>query len=238
MAVPFALSLLPVHENDFEFNIVLSMPDTGRYERILRKVLEGTHKYTLNGRERSTAFKVVETSPEAYGSYYMAQERGQLTDEGYTLVIDVGAGTFVSLVVDNDSGEVVGKFTKEKRGVIDLANIIASDRRIIELLGDAPNTDLILAGIIKGTYKYGTTKVNFESVFKEALRVWFRRISNEILSHCDGYKSKFKSALVTGGGALLVKSSLADKPFFVVAEHPLTDNCVGLYRYVVNNANG
>lgn len=235
MAIPFALSLLPVHPNNFTFDLVLSMPDTGRYERILRKLLEGTHEYELNGRERQTAFRVIGTHPEAYGSYVMASERGQLTDEGYTLVIDIGAGTYVALVVDNSSGEILAKHTKEKRGVIDLANIIANDRRIVEQLGDAPNVDLILEGIVKGNYKYGTTKVNFESVYKEALRIWFRRICNEVLSHYDSYKSKLKGALVTGGGALLVKTALADKPFFVVAEHPLTDNCVGLYKHTVNH---
>lgn len=232
LAAMFTLSLLQLAPEKSVYNLIATVPNVEQDAQRLVSELNGTHEYIYNNTPKRTTIRVLSVMNEGYGSYHLARHTGRLPKYGYTLVLDIGSGTTVALVIDNETGAILESFAENLSGVAGLVTDIQSDSRFrSELAGDAVNPAIILRGITNRTFNYGNSGVSFESVYEEHLKVWFQSILEKTLRQFYTRKSEITSYLITGGGSLLVRDKLAGKNRFVLAENPLTDNCFGIAHY-------
>lgn len=163
--------------------------------------LVGIHVYSWNDAQLTANIEKVTVLPEGYGSYQVAKQNGLVLDNGKTLLIDIGGGTYIVRLFDEDGSMVSSGSTALKQsGVIDLAKSIASDKRSIAL--GMTDFNVVLEGIRNGTHRYGMAgDATWLPYFDQHRDQWFKGIFSNILT---AYSDKLRDVtrfLLTGGGA-------------------------------------
>ena len=65
------------------------------------------------------------------GAYHYGKSQGMIPSNGYTIVIDIGGGTWLTRLVDGD-GEVIDENIMDRGGTYELATAISFDRRLTD----------------------------------------------------------------------------------------------------------
>lgn len=233
-----------------ETHIVIQVPSTlTSYQHELVKLFNGVHSWSLDGKSYTTRLVVNSVYQEGYGSWYVAKRAKMLPQVGYTLVLDIGGGTSIVSMIDNQSGEVMPNVsTYGARGVIDLVNMLRGDLDLrLDNYNDIPSVHQLFSAIENKTYRIGHTGANIKDYVNIYVPQWWKALFQETV--VNDFKPFFvrreiTKVLVTGGGAEVVRpliEAAQQKPgdvgkMFAIASDPLNDNVKGIYHDFTDKA--
>lgn len=242
--VLLVLSVLPIKQRVGDISpIVLQVPSLlNSYQHELVKELNGVHSWIMDGKQYTTRIEVQNVYQEGYGSWFMAKRSKLLPDNGYSLVLDIGGGTSIVSMIDNESGEVMPNVnTYGKRGVIGLVNMLRGDLELrLKNNNDIPSVDQLFVAIEDRTFQIGNTGASFKEQYDFHTRAWFDKLfkSNVVNDYQQFFtRRQITKILITGGGAEIVRPMIEaaqSKPgvgkLFAIANQPLLDNITGIYH--------
>ncbi len=212
---------------EFPLDLFVSTPEPARNADALREQLMGTHEFIRNDVEFRVEVESVEVEREGMGAYYYAQSQGHIPTGGYTIVIDIGGGTWLTRLVDAE-GEVIDENVMNRGGAYELAASISFDKRLTDALGTTVDPGLIMDGFRVG-HSYADTGLSWESWLDEHLDPWFKGIFQTVKAQYTPFMARVTKFLVTGGGSHLISERLAGRKLFTVMGDPQFANVRGLY---------
>lgn len=215
-----------------DVRLVVSHHSPDVYRNTLKLALTGNHSFKRNGVNITAKVTDVEVATEGQGAYWLAKESGYISETGYTVVIDIGGGSWLSTVYDAE-GDAIAHHVADKLGTYHLANQIANDARLktpLRSIGvTAPDPALILDGFRMG-HRYGETSASWSEWLDEYLESWYRGIFGTIKTQYQPHMQFVRRFVVTGGGAHLIASKVKKSSAFVVMPDPNTANVVGMLQ--------
>ncbi|XHX79347.1 MAG: ParM/StbA family protein [Stenomitos frigidus ULC029] len=218
---------------EFAIDIYASTPEPAKNEDAIRQQLLGMHEFKRNGQEYRVLVERVEVEREGMGAYHYAQRLGLIPDTGYTIVVDIGGGTWLTRLVDAE-GDVIDENVMDRGGAYELATSISFDRRLTNALGTTADPSLIMDGFRTG-HIYADTELTWQPWLEEHLDSWFKGIFQTIKAQYTPYMARVTRFLVTGGSSHLISERLAGRKLFAVMTDPQFANVRGLFP-VVNGA--
>jgi hypothetical protein len=226
--------LEPVNgSTEFALNLYASTPDPARSEDAIRQQLLGIHEFKRNGIDYRVLVERVEVEREGMGAYYYAQRMGLIPDSGYTIVVDIGGGTWLTRLVDAE-GEVIDENVMDRGGTYELATSISFDRRLTDALGTSADPSIVMDGFRTG-HTYADTGLSWSPWLEEHLEPWFKGIFQTVRAQYTPYMARVTRFLVTGGGSHLISERLQGRKLFAVMGDPQFANVRGLFP-VLNGA--
>jgi hypothetical protein len=208
-------------------NLLVSTPEPNRHRQILKDQLLGIHEFTRNEIPFEVTIERVEVEREGIGAYRSAQRMGLVADNGYTIVIDLGGGTWISRLIDAD-GEVIDENVMDRGGAYDLATSISFDKRLTNALGTTADPGIIMDGF-KFKHVYADTGNSWAEWLEEYLDPWYKNIFRMVKSQYTPFMPRVTRFLVTGGSSHLISDRFAGFPLFAVMPEPQFANVRGLY---------
>jgi hypothetical protein len=218
---------------DFSLHLHVSTPDPSRNRNAIQNQLLGLHQFQRNGLEYRVLVEHVEVEPEGMGAYRFAQRQGMIPDSGYTIVVDIGGGTWLTRLVDAE-GEIINENVMDRGGAYELATSISFDRRLSDLLGTTADPSVVMDGFRHG-HCYADTELSWKPWLDEYLDPWFKGIFQTIKAQYTPYMSRVTRFLVTGGSTHLISDRLNGRKLFAVMGDPQFANVRGLFP-VLNGA--
>lgn len=218
--------------------LVIQVPDTSStYAHELVKQLNGFKLWVLDGREHRTKIQVRNIYQEGYGSWYVVARTGALK-KGYSLIIDIGAGTVIATLIDNMDSECIKTLSFRAKGAVYLAEIMRHDYDIRDANGgDVLSVEMLFSAFEHPEMRVGSNGISIRPYIGSYTKQWWSSIWSNILS---AYSPQFQrreinKVIVTGGGAELVRPYIeaanAKVPgMFQIASDPLYDNVKGIYH--------
>ena len=215
-------------KGDRSIDLVILHHSHALVEQALKTELTGPFNFKRNGKTQTVDIASVRVMDESIGAWHLLQN-----PTGWTLGLDIGAGTWLSRVWSQD-GETIASLTADKAGTYRLAVAIASDERLKTPLRSRgitrPDTAAILDGLANGSHQYEFTGVSWGDWWREYRREWFLGMLNEAKSQFQPHLGRVTQILVTGGGAHLVQELIANKPGFQIPQPPHLASVVGSWR--------
>lgn len=216
-----------------DFSVVVShhSPESDAVQSALNGMV-GEYCYRRNGQEVEARVCEVEIVPEGYGTYLQARKDGLVPDSGFTIVIDIGGGSWLYSVYDAD-GNQIEHMPVDKGGVYHLAMQVAYDARLRKGLQQygltSPDIGAVMDGFQLGHY-YQETGITWGEWLPEYLKPWFQNIFGTVQTNegAAGRLPRVKRVLVTGGGANLISGMVKDINLFAVVNDPQTASVRGL----------
>lgn len=96
---------------------------------------------------------------------------------------------------------------------------------LLPTLGYSPELRLIMDAIADNSFLYGTTEINFESIFQKCREQWIGEIRSKLKVAWTQQLSDLGEVLIIGGSATLAQSLVeATKGRFKIAFHPSVPN--------------
>ncbi|MBD2019916.1 ParM/StbA family protein [Leptolyngbya sp. FACHB-36] len=212
---------------EFSLNVYASTPEPARNAEAIKQQLLGFHQFKRNGCDYRVMVEQVEVEREGMGAYYYAQRLGLIPDTGYTIVVDIGGGTWLSRLVDED-GEVIDENVMDRGGAYELAASISFDHRLIDSLGTTADPSVVMDGFRTG-HTYADTGLSWEPWLEEHLDPWFKGIFQTIKAQYTPFMARVTRFLVTGGSTHLISERLAGRKLFAVMGDPQFANVRGLF---------
>lgn len=226
--------LEPVNgSTEFALNLYASTPDPAKSEDAIRQQLLGIHEFKRNGIDYRVLVERVEVEREGMGAYYYAQRMGLIPDSGYTIVVDIGGGTWLTRLVDAE-GEVIDENVMDRGGTYELATSISFDRRLTDALGTSADPSIVMDGFRTG-HTYADTGLSWSPWLEEHLEPWFKGIFQTVRAQYTPYMARVTRFLVTGGGSHLISERLQGRKLFAVMGDPQFANVRGLFP-ILNGA--
>ncbi len=213
--------------SEFSLQLHLSTPEPGKHGEALKKELRGLHEFTRNGIEFRVNVENVTVEREGMGAYWYAKNQGFIPNQGYTIVVDIGGGTWLTRLVDGE-GEVIDENVMNRGGSYELAVSISFDRRLTDALGTTADPSLVMDGFRSG-HGYADTGLSWSPWLDEHLDPWFKGIFQTVKAQYTPYMARVTKFLVTGGGSHLISERLAGRKLFTVMGDPQFANVRGLY---------
>ncbi|MEO0489666.1 MAG: ParM/StbA family protein [Cyanobacteria bacterium J06633_2] len=214
-------------QSEFPIDLLISTPEPAKNADAIREQLLGVHEFTRNDIDFRIDIESVEVEREGMGAYYYAQSQGHIPDGGYTIVIDIGGGTWLTRLVDAE-GEVIDENVMDRGGAYELAVSISFDKRLTDTLGTTVDPGLIMDGFRVG-HTYADTGLMWDSWLDEHLDPWFKGIFQTVKAQYTPFMARVTKFLVTGGGSHLISERLAGRKLFTVMGDPQFANVRGLY---------
>ncbi len=218
---------------EFSLSLYASTPEPARNEDAIRQQLLGLHEFKRNGLEYRVLVDKVEVEREGMGAYHYAQRLGLIPDSGYTIVVDIGGGTWLTRLVDTE-GEVIDENVMDRGGTYELATSISFDRRLTDQLGTSADPSVIMDGFRNG-HGYADTGLSWEPWLEEHLEPWFKGIFQTVRAQYTPFMPRVTRFLVTGGGSHLISERLQGRKLFAVMGDPQFANVRGIFP-VLNGA--
>ncbi len=212
---------------EFAVNLHVSTPTPARHGDAIRNQLLGIHEFIRNDIEYQINVEQVSIEREGLGSYRHAQRLGLLADRGYTIVIDIGGGTWLSRLIDQ-GGEVIDENVMDRGGAYELATAISFDRRLTNAIGTTADPGLIMDGF-QQHHLYGDTGHSWEDWLEEYLDPWYKGIFRTVKSQYTPFMSRVTRFLITGGSSHLIHDRLQGFNLFAVMPDPQFANVYGLF---------
>ncbi|MBE9180370.1 ParM/StbA family protein [Oculatella sp. LEGE 06141] len=213
--------------SEFPLSLYISTPEPAKNAEAIKTQLLGWHEFTRNGIEYQVDVQRVEVEREGMGAYYYAKTLGLIPDNGYTIVVDIGGGTWLTRLVDAE-GEVIDENVMDRGGAYELATSISFDRRLTNSLGTTADPSLVMDGFKLG-HTYGDTGLTWAPWLEEYLDSWFKGIFQTIKAQYTPYMARVTRFLVTGGSSHLISERLAGRKLFTVMHDPQFANVRGLF---------
>ncbi|MBW4541911.1 MAG: ParM/StbA family protein [Myxacorys chilensis ATA2-1-KO14] len=211
----------------YPLQLYVSTPDSIRSANALRSQLLGIHEFKRNGIPYRVTVDRVEVEREGIGSYRYAQQLGIIPDTGYTIVIDIGGGTWLSRLIDAE-GDVIDENVMDRGGSYELATSISFDRRLADMLGTTADPAIVMDGFKSG-HTYADTGLSWSLWLEEYLDPWFKGIFQTVKAQYTPYMARVTRFLVTGGSSHLISERLAGRKLFAVMPDPQFANVRGLF---------
>lgn len=212
---------------EFSVNLHLSTPEPAKSRDAIRSQLQGLHEFRRNGVEFRVMVERVEVEREGMGAYWYAQRMGLIPDSGYTIIIDIGGGTWLTRLVDAE-GDVIDENVMDRGGVYELATSISFDKRLSYALGTTADSGIVMDGF-KANHTYADTGISWSPWLDEYLEPWFKGIFQTVKSQYTPYLARVTRFLVTGGGSYFVSDRLAGRKLFAILPDPQFANVRGLF---------
>lgn len=191
----------------------------------VKRWLAGRHVWTDSKGYYDLTITGVKLTSQPVGALmdYLLDENGNYIGDnkrkarGEIGIISLGMNTVELLVVSNL--QIVQRFTTGKASGV---------RRLLELCNPG---DLYSRGEIDAKLRAG------ELNYKSALPIWSAEVSDVINKHWGESWKRFSAVIVTGGGALLLKSQLERKflGFATFAHDPVISTARGLYKFALRS---
>lgn len=213
--------------SQFPLHVYASTPDPSRNADTIRSQLLGMHEFKRNGIPFRITVEHVEVEREGIGAYRYAQQLGLIPDSGYTIVIDIGGGTWLTRLIDAE-GDVIDENVMDRGGSYELATSISFDKRMIDALGTTADPAIVMDGFKSG-HVYADTGVSWSLWLEEYLDPWFKGIFQTIKAQYTPYMARVTRFLVTGGSSHLIAERLAGRKLFAVMPDPQFANVRGLF---------
>ncbi|MGG6294050.1 ParM/StbA family protein [Leptolyngbya sp. AN02str] len=214
-------------QTEFVLQVYASTPDPGRNASAIREQLLGMHEFRRNDLDYRVMVEQVEVEREGMGAYRYAKQLGLIPGTGYTIVVDIGGGTWLTRLVDED-GEVIDENVMDRGGAYELAVSISFDKRLSTILGTTADPSLIMDGFRHG-HSYADTGLSWEEWLDEHLEQWFKGIFQTVRAQYTPYMPRVTRFLVTGGSTHLISERLGGHRLFTVMGDPQFANVRGLY---------
>jgi Actin like proteins N terminal domain len=230
LILPAIFATLPPMDGNltYDLHVVTASPDPRRAGDRIKQALMGTHEYQWSQAEMTVNIKSVEVLPEGLGAYLYAKHQNLVPVQGYTVVIDIGGGTWISHLV-NAQGDIISSTPVDRGGSIDLAQSIAEDLRLRDALNNEPLPSVIQDGLADGSNSYGATGASWSTWYRDDhLKPWFRSIIGRVKTQYAAHFSEVTRYLVTGGSSLMVTELLAGSPMFATVPNPRFANVLGM----------
>lgn len=214
---------------EFSLNVYASTPEPGKNADAIREQLIGLHEFSRNGLDYRVMVEHAEVEREGMGAYRYAQRLGMIPNTGYTIVIDIGGGTWLTRLVDEE-GEVIDENVMDRGGTYELAASISFDRRLTDTLGTTADPSIVMDGF-RNDHIYADTGLSWQPWLDEHLDSWFKGIFQTVKAQYTPYMARVTRFLVTGGGTHLISErlSILNNPLFAVMGDPQFANVRGLY---------
>ena len=223
---------LPSGDTCYAVELRLSVPNYNRDAEFVAALFNGK-KFTVyvNGVELFIEIKTVTVYREGFGSFKWAQGQGKLNKTGgYTLVVDVGGGTVVTMLIDSD-GELVGdEAIFNGAGALQLAASVAGDYRLTSALdGSRAVPSLVMDAFQLGNI-YGASGYDFTPWLSEYVSQWFKGIVSKLTTtYPTELMSGVGTILFCGGSIHLLPDALGTaSPLYVVLDNPELTNIKGM----------
>lgn len=213
--------------SEFSLDLYVSTPEPAKSENALRNQLLGMHEFSRNGIPYRVTVERVEIDREGMGAYRYAQRLGLIPDTGYTIVVDIGGGTWLTRLVD-EAGEVIDENVMDRGGAYELATSISFDKRLTNVLGTTADSGIVMDGFKTG-HTYADMGLSWSGWLDEHLDFWFKGIFQTIKAQYTPYMPRVTRFLVTGGSSYLVAERLAGRKLFAVLPDPQFANVRGLF---------
>lgn len=213
--------------SDYGLNLLVSTPDPFRNGEAIHEQLLGLHEFTRNGIDFRVIVESVTVEREGMGAYHYAKTQGIIPGQGYTIVIDIGGGTWLTRLVDAD-GEVIDENILDRGGTYELAVAISFDRRLTDPLGSSADPCIVMDGF-RIDHVYADTGLSWAGWLDEYLDPWFKGIFQTVKAQYTPYMPRVTRFLVTGGGSHLISERLQGRNLFAVMGDPQFANVRGLF---------
>ncbi|MEB3294741.1 MAG: ParM/StbA family protein [Synechococcales bacterium] len=208
-------------------NLHVSTPEPSRHRQALREQLLGIHEFERNEISFHVTVEQVEVEREGIGSYRCAQRMGLIAESGYTIVIDIGGGTWLSRLIDAE-GEVIDENVMDRGGAYELATAISFDKRLSNALGTTADPGIIMDGFQR-QHCYADTGYSWQEWLEEYLDPWYKNIFRTVKSQYTPFMPRVTRFLVTGGSSQLISDRLQGFKLFAVMPDPQFANVRGLF---------
>lgn len=215
---------------EFPLNLYVSTPDPAKNAEALKDQLLGLHEFKRNGTYFRINVEHVEVEREGMGAYKYAKRQGLIPDSGYTIVIDIGGGTWLTRLVDAE-GDVIDENVMDRGGAYELATSISFDKRLTSELGTTADPGIIMDGFRSG-HTYADMGLTWAPWLEEHLEPWFKGIFQTVKAQYTPYMPRVTRFLVTGGSSHLIAERLAGRKLFTVMRDPQFANVRGLFPLV------
>lgn len=220
------LEPLPGEVTDYTLQLQVSTPDPARNGEDIQEQLLGTHEFVRNGLEFRVQVASVDVKREGMGAYHYAKTQGTIPGNGYTIVIDIGGGTWLTRLVDT-GGEVIDENIMDRGGTYELATAISFDHRLTDQLGSSADPCIVMDGF-RIEHIYADTGLAWVDWLDEYLDPWFKGIFQTVKAQYTPYMPRVTRFLVTGGGSHLISERLQGRELFAVMGDPQFANVRGL----------
>ena len=214
------LEPLPGDVADYTLDLHVSTPDPARNGDDICAQLLGVHKFTRNDVSFCVNVESVEVVREGMGAYQYAKTQGVIPGQGYTIVVDIGGGTWLTRLVDAD-GEVIDENIMDRGGTYELATAISFDHRLAD--------PCIVMDGFRIDHVYADTGLAWADWLDEYLDPWFKGIFQTVKAQYTPYMPRVTRFLVTGGGSHLIADRLQGHDLFAVMGDPQFANVRGLF---------
>lgn len=224
------LPCIEPYHSEFKLHIHTSHPEPDKAEEIISKQLIRSIDYKRNGKAMRVHIESVRVEPEGYPAYTYAKSLADLIpDSGFTVVIDIGGGTWLSRLIDNKDGEIIDSTVSKRGGAYELATAIKFDERLCKALGDQPAAGMIMNGFADGSHHYpDNPRASWKPYLAEHLDPWFKGIFGEVKNQYQPYFPRIRRFLVTGGSSHLIAHKIQGIPLFALIPEPRFANVRGL----------
>lgn len=212
---------------EFSLQVYASTPDPDRNGEAMREQLMGLHEFRRNDLDYRINVTHVEIEREGMGAYHYARHLGLIPSSGYTIVVDIGGGTWLTRLVDAE-GEVIDENVMDRGGAYELAVSISFDKRLTNVLGTSADPSIIMDGF-RSHHTYADTELSWADWLDEHLDQWFKGIFQTVRAQYTPYMPRVTRFLVTGGSTHLISERLAGRKLFTVMGDPQFANVRGLY---------
>jgi Actin like proteins N terminal domain len=212
---------------EFAAHLYASTPEPNKNDEAIRKQLLGMHEFKRNDIDFRVMVERVEVEREGMGAYRYAQQMGLIPDGGYTIVIDIGGGTWLTRLVDAE-GDVIDENVMDRGGAYELATSISFDKRLTNALGTTADPSLVMDGF-RSEHIYADTGISWTDWLDEHLEPWFKGIFQTVKAQYTPYMARVTRFLVTGGSTHLISERLMGRKLFAVMGDPQFANVRGLF---------
>jgi hypothetical protein len=210
-------------------DLVMSLPDPEAEGELLQKALIGEHHILHAGNPATVVINSVRVEPEGMGIYRYGQQQGLTVPRSLTGILDLGGGTAIATLVDEEGSQIEGaRVVLRRGGIYGLASDIAADPRLTTQVVGTPRIELIMDGIAEGSYLYGVQGVSFADFFYERLDLWLKGILGEVLNRWDPWLEEIGVVLMAGGAAPLVAEWVGENRWFQLVRDPQFAQVLGL----------
>jgi len=213
--------------SEYPLNLHISTPDPIRNGAEIEEQLLGVHGFIRNGVDCKVNVQSVQVEREGMGAYHYAKTQGIVPGNGYTIVIDIGGGTWLTRLVDADGG-VIDENIMDRGGTYELATAISFDRRLTDHLGSSADPCIVMDGF-RVEHTYADTGLAWQDWLDEYLDPWFKGIFQTVKAQYTPYMARVTRFLVTGGGSHLITERLQGHPLFAIMGDPQFANVRGLF---------
>jgi Actin like proteins N terminal domain len=210
--------------------LVIPTPDSRNQAAIAKlKELETTLEFSVNGEVSLVTVRKVCPIDECRGAYTLALQKGLWKyPSNPNGIVDIGGGTAIARLFAPGGG-LLRDADIVLPGTAYLAQKIAA--AILPKLGNTADAGMVMDAIAAGSYRYGSTEIEFDREFAAVRDAWAAEVRAKLKASWAKYLPSLGELLVIGGSAsLLEPMCAASKGRFKIAPKPQYFNLFGLTK--------